>query len=208
MTAAARTGVRLGKPLSEGDVAYVDRDWLGVGEGMATPSLTWTAGRGLRWPGGDWIELPHDTSPDYAAAAMFDELARAVTAALPADGPVAVPGSGLLATIVRDLLAKRAAFTERRPCAVVETSGHTDRLAQAVDAVADLGTVVLAATPLGGTVTLELYTNVHKRGLRLIGVAAPADKPPARAVSAVPPPVDLGVGGPPPLSGTWFAIRA
>lgn len=61
----------------------------------------------------------------------------------------------------------------RPPELVVERTGTADGVRAALAQVADLGTVVLAA-PLSAPVELDLYADLHVRGLTLLGAAPDA----------------------------------
>lgn len=98
---------------------------------------------------------------------MNDVLERAL-AALPTEGGVEVTGDGPLALAARERLAGRPA--QERPDVVVETTGDPDAILDAIARVVDCGTVVLAGPKLGEPVLLNLYTDLHARGLRLVGV--------------------------------------
>jgi threonine dehydrogenase-like Zn-dependent dehydrogenase len=105
------------------------------------------------------------------------EAARALTAiALDAivaagDGSVAVTGSGFIAEEARRRLAdewRLAAAGERSPDAIIETTGDPGAIVEATRQVRELGRVVLAGEPLGRAYQLDIYSDLHVRGLRLI----------------------------------------
>jgi threonine dehydrogenase-like Zn-dependent dehydrogenase len=128
----------------------------------------------LRW-GGLNVAAPPDVAPDEAAARLVAAAARAVGAALANDDPadVEVLGDGALAVAVR--LALGSGDAPQHPRAVVETSGGAQAVVSALQRVADLGTVLLAAAPSPGSLPLNLYPDVHVRGLELIGLPPSAD---------------------------------
>jgi threonine dehydrogenase-like Zn-dependent dehydrogenase len=78
---------------------------------------------------------------------------------------------------VRDLLGLAPEVTERPPDGplgtIVDTTGDPDAIADATRSLADLGTLVLAGETHGGTLAIDLYPDVHVRGLRMVGVAPP-----------------------------------
>jgi threonine dehydrogenase-like Zn-dependent dehydrogenase len=84
-------------------------------------------------------------------------------------GGVEVVGTGPLAHELRARLGTRARV-EGRPDAVVDTTGTTAALVAALARVADLGTVVLAAPQDPDEVPLDLYPDLHLRGLVLLGL--------------------------------------
>ena len=91
--------------------------------------------------------------------------------------------AGPLADALRDRLAGPAA----PPAAIVDTTGDPAGIAGGLARVDDLGTVVLAGPVPEGPVALDLYADVHVRGLTVVGVApdggggAPAGVEPADA---------------------------
>lgn len=96
--------------------------------------------------------------------------AEAVLAALgELPGPVEVRGDNRLATELRRRLADRPGG--ERPAVVVETEGEADSIREALAGVADLGTVLLAGPP-PGPMALDLYPDLHVRGLTVIGLTA------------------------------------
>ncbi|MEY2513504.1 MAG: hypothetical protein QOJ89_862 [bacterium] len=112
---------------------------------------------------------------------MKDTAIDAVVAAIGAcDGPVEILGDGGLAGELRGLLAARAPVAGARPEVVVETSGGVAALAAALERVADLGTVLLAGPiGLGEAAALDLYAELHVRGLTIIGLPPPVASAPA-----------------------------
>jgi hypothetical protein len=101
-------------------------------------------------------------SPGRLAAAVSEALAGVER------GRVRVDGAGPLATELRALLG--AELPEpARPLAVVETTGTADGLRAACEQVADRGLVLLAAEA-DEPVDMDVYRDVHRRGLELLGV--------------------------------------
>jgi threonine dehydrogenase-like Zn-dependent dehydrogenase len=108
---------------------------------------------------------------------MSEALAEAAVGALAPDAtPVEVVGETSLGEAVRARLGHRAAGAGR-PAAVIETTGNRDEIEAALRRVDDLGTVVLAGPPPPGPVPLDLYADLHVRGLTLVGVVAPGRQP-------------------------------
>ena len=101
----------------------------------------------------------------------------AVEALGSAQGPVEVVGTGVLADEIRRVLGQRvwAGPPDTRPSAVIETTGEAAALMGSLQRVADLGTVVLAGPLLARSLDLDLYEDLHVRGLTLIGVLPDAD---------------------------------
>jgi threonine dehydrogenase-like Zn-dependent dehydrogenase len=102
---------------------------------------------------------------------MSEELARRAADAVPAGaGPVEVLGDGPLAALVRGLVGDDRAG--RRPAAIVDTTGDPAELEGALRRLDDLGTLVLAGPPPPEPLALDLYGDLHVRGLTIVGVPA------------------------------------
>lgn len=154
--------------LPAGVAAYIDGDWLPPTSGEV-PSLV----------------VGTDGDPDTTAALAFLAVARAAVAAVEGDEPVEVTGRGLIAQQVRALLEDRS--RERgQPGAVVETTGDPGAIVEATRRVAALGTVVLVGESLGRKTELNLYPDVHVRGLKLVGVPSHLQDAEALAATADP----------------------
>jgi threonine dehydrogenase-like Zn-dependent dehydrogenase len=141
-----------------GSAAFFDREWAPLDRATAIPAVVVTG-----------------TAEDrvQAGARALAAIAEAALAAVAdVDGAVDVTGAGLVAAVVRrrldseDRLASRGAST---PAAVIETTGDPSDLVAALRRVSDAGTVVLVGEPVGRTYDVDLYPDVHVRGLRLIG---------------------------------------
>ena len=105
---------------------------------------------------------------------MSDAGIEAVVAAIgTAEGAVEVLGDSAFARELRSRLGVAAPAAGGRPTVVVETSGDGAALGAALARVDDLGTVVLAGPAAGAQpVALDLYADLHVRGLTLVGVPA------------------------------------
>lgn len=95
-----------------------------------------------------------------------------VLAGLPDEGAVEVTGESDLARGLRDRLASRSPREGLPPASIVETTGEPDAVRGALERVDDLGTVVLAGPIAEGAVSLDLYADLHVRGLTVVGVPA------------------------------------
>lgn len=140
--------------LDEGQAAVFDREWAPPGRSTEVPALV---------------------LPAEQAAAGADALSLLASKAVAAaDGqPVAVTGSGLVASEARHLLREQGRLVGEGgtpAAAVVETTGDPSELARAIENVETMGTVVLAGEPLARTYDLDLYPDVHVRGLTLVGI--------------------------------------
>jgi threonine dehydrogenase-like Zn-dependent dehydrogenase len=93
--------------------------------------------------------------------------------------PLEVVGDGPLAQRLRDRLDAAGGDA---PATIVETTGTEAALRLALTRVAKLGTVVLAGPPPVEDPALDLYVDVHVRGLTIIGVEPPElhDEAPSR----------------------------
>lgn len=83
-------------------------------------------------------------------------------------GPVEVTGEGEVAAAVRAAVGTDA-ITEMAPSCIVETTGRPEVIEQSLARLADLGLLVLAGVPQA--LTIDLYADVHLRGLRVVGVS-------------------------------------
>lgn len=106
---------------------------------------------------------------------MSDVAIEAVAAAVPAgEGPLEVVGDTAFARDLRARLGAGPIAAGARPAVIVEASGEASALAAALGRVADLGTVVLAGPRASTPVDLDLYADLHVRGLTVVGVAPAA----------------------------------
>lgn len=193
---------RLDVDLPSGATAYVDHDWLTEGE---VPALIVTGDGELRFGDGPPARLADGMDADAAAAAALGAVAREATSVAAEAGPAAtqVLGTGALAQAVRRLLGVGPEPTDR-PAAIVDLTGDPERVVDATERLADLGVLVLAGPASGRKHPINLYSDVHRRGLRLIGVA-----PPLAGGAAVDERIDLGTpirvrSGQPPPEGRWY----
>ena len=98
--------------------------------------------------------------------------AATAIASLPdGEGLVEVVGTSALADEVRRLLGERIRLprADERPTAIIETTGEPAALETALQRVDDLGTVVLAGPLPTRPLALDLYSDLHVRGLTLVG---------------------------------------
>jgi hypothetical protein len=96
-----------------------------------------------------------------------------VAAAASGPLPVEVTGAGELAAAVRAELGLGERATDEQPGTIVETTGAVAEIQAALARVRDLGLVVLAAAPASDAADLDLYADLHVRGLTVLGVAEP-----------------------------------
>lgn len=104
---------------------------------------------------------------------MIDGAVEAAIGALPAEASsVEVLGESALAHSIRARLGARNVPDGQRPDAVVDATGDPQRIQSAMARVGDLGAIVLAAPVPRTPARLDLYADLHVRGLTLIGIAA------------------------------------
>lgn len=211
-------GVILTGAVAPGTFAYVDRDWLPAASGTV-PSLAVSPDGTLAWGEESRATPPGTGDPDTAAARVLLSVARDAAAAV-ADlppGSIEVIGSGLIAHLVRVLVGDASGRSAEHPRAVVDATGDPVVIVDATRRVADLGTVVLVGEALGRTVEMNLYPDVHLRGLTLVGVAPPLQQPESRAVLTDEGPliawcheslVRVSSGTVAPPRSAWYAVTA
>lgn len=173
----------LGAP--EGTIAYADREWL-ADDFAEAACLAVLPDRQVVLPDGHTQELSSDDA-DVAAARFFMAIAREAAAIVGHVPPSAaqVVGRGIVATIARSYAGiEREQVATGKPAAVVETTGRQDAIFEACRRVADLGLVVLAGEPAGRRTELNLYPDVHVRGLTLVGA------PTTEGIGLLPGPAD------------------
>lgn len=211
-------GVILAGAVAPGTFAYVDRDWLPAVSGTV-PSLTVSADGTLAWCDGPSAKLPGAADPDTAAARILLSVARHAAAAVAdlSPGSIEVIGSGLIAHLVRVLVGDDSVRSAEHPGAVVDATGDPAVIVDAARRVADLGTVVLVGEPLGRRVEMNIYEDVHMRGLTLVGVASPFHQPESPVVPADEGPLmawcheslgRVGSGTVVPAGSAWYAVAA
>jgi hypothetical protein len=94
----------------------------------------------------------------------------AVQAVSEVKGPVEVTGSDALADAIRQALPRARPEPNDRPSAVIETTGDPQMIEEPTRRLADEGILVLAGEPSEPAVELNLYPDVHGRGLWVVGV--------------------------------------
>jgi hypothetical protein len=155
--------------LERGWVAWVDADWLRPAGCGQTPALLAAPDGSIRW--GE-MGRAVDGEPDEAAARALAAVGRAAAATMNGTGHVEVRGDGAIASLVRSLLSGEHADA---PELIVEATGRPEAILSATRDVADLGTLVLAGPTDAEPLTIDLYPDVHVRGLTLVGVPSPLE---------------------------------
>lgn len=197
---------------SDEATAYVDSDWA-AGSIGAVPALVARDGA-LHWRE-DRLEIPNGEEADVAALACLLTVAADAVWAVRGAGAVSVVGRGVVAWAVRRMLSAPLVVDGARPDAAIDTTGDPRVLVESSRALADGGTLVLAGEPCGRSSTWNLYTDVHRRGLTLVGVEPPlgrrdGSQPPfddARRLIADEPPSPVAFGA--ALgAATWYRLEA
>jgi len=201
-------GVALVGDLPLGAVGYVDADWIDADAPGAVPALV-ASGGALCWSDGPDVTSTQ-AEGDAAAAAAISAVAKeaaALAAGAPADR-VEVTGVGFAAEHVRRLLGvtepPHYPDHEQRPTVIVEMTGAASVIKEATRRLDDMGTLVLAGESSGRSLSLNLYRDVHSRGLRVVGVGR-ADV--LEAVEGFEPPAAVTPGTPLPPA-RWYRISA
>jgi hypothetical protein len=189
---ASDGALRFAERVASGTRAYFDAEWL-PSDAARFPALS-IESASTRW--GDeraTVRMPPETDPDAAAYLVFRSLARRAAMQVPAAaGRPEIVGSGLVSQLVAAEV-RALASRDGAPAAIIDTTCAQATIAAATSRLAPLGTLVLA----GGRyepIELDLYPDVHSRGLRLVGVpvldatsatsaAPPAASPSPRAIT-------------------------
>jgi hypothetical protein len=201
--------------LPPGSAAYVDRDWIPVSSGPV-PAITVAADAALAWCDRPPVPAARRIDADAAAALALLAVAEDAAAVERRPGTVEVTGNGLVATQVRALVGDddRAAGVEP-PTAIVDMTGDPAVIADATHRLADLGTLVLVGESVGRKVTLNVYSDVHLRGLTLVGVAPPLQRATFQAAIESDDPllescrellVQVPSGSPLSLDAAWYRV--
>lgn len=86
-------------------------------------------------------------------------------------GPVEVLGDDVLAGLLRKRLGARVSPTiVESPTVIIDASGSSERIEDALRRLDDLGTLVLTRKVHGGQASVNPYTDLHFRSLTIIGV--------------------------------------
>jgi hypothetical protein len=191
-------GMALNASLAPGTVAYVDADWLPPGRAGPVPGIV----------------VDDGIDADERGVLPLVRLSRQAIALLDgATRSVRVEGVGLVAEMVRRAVADHGVGSIRttRPTAIVDLTGDPERIIEATRLVGDLGTIVLAGESLGRRLDLDLYADVHSRGLTIRGVSTPSNRLFPDAVQgdrhAVAPPALVRAGGPIPTGALWYRVE-
>jgi hypothetical protein len=206
-------GVVLTAELPNDVAAYFDAEWIAAEPSEGVPALLVGAGW-ARWGDGPDVRTPSGLASDRVAALALTAVAReAARAARSSEGAVEVIGTGLIAATVRRLTSEGQACRRgaTRPHCIVDTTGDPAEVLAATQRLADLGVLVLAGESRRRRVVIDLYPDVHRRGLRVIGIAPPLRDAtelvdaPATADPSLDPPVAIAPDAPLP-PGLWYRM--
>jgi hypothetical protein len=202
----AEEGFTFAGDLPQDVEAFVDADWLAGSRGAPVPAIFARAGRlGSSWD--DRSVSSGRKTGSRAALAALAGVASAAARAAAGGGPIAVPGTGLIARIVRDLAGDDLEREDgRQPITIVETRSEPTALLDSARRVADLGTIILAIQPAGDFL-YDLYPDVHVRALRVIAVPFPLDVPPSTHPLA-PEPQRVRLGEALPTDASWYLLSS
>lgn len=203
-------GLALAAELEPGWVAYVDRDWVPPDPGLPVRALAIEPESGkARFGDGEPRTLAPGDSDDLAARALVD-VAHEAAAAVGRLRPVEVRGSGITAAFIAAILGISPGRREgsEQPRAIVETTGDPEAIADATRRLADLGTLVLAGDAFGDRVKLNLYPDVHSRGLVISGVRRPleSENGDGRTAPEAAAPVPVRSGQALDLGAPWYRL--
>jgi hypothetical protein len=174
---ASGGGLALFAELPSSAIAYVDADWVPALPTDNVPALVFQDGF-LSWDRGESVEAAE--APDASAAAAL--LAVAAEAAAALDGVardrIDVVGRGFSSALVRRVLELAPGDEALPPAAIVDASGDVAAVVAATRRLAPLGTLVVMGESSGRSLEIDLYPDVHVRGLRLVGAPLPLSAQP------------------------------
>lgn len=203
-TFATNSGIGLTGDVAPRAIAYVDAEWIAPEPFVAVPAIV--------------VEREHGAAdPDVLAARLILQLCGEAAAAVEGTPPneVEVWGRGVVAVQTAALLgiaAVNPGGRTTRSSAIIDTTGDPLSIAEATRRLADLGTLVLVGEELGRQLSLDLYSNVHSRGLRIVGVRRPsgaaADEPrqPGLVDGLTSTLTDARLGSSLVVGGAWYRV--
>jgi hypothetical protein len=210
-TTAARAEVGAAE-LAPGAVGYVDADWINARGDGSPPKLVWREGV-LHWRDQERV-CEDDDDPDRVAGRALLALAECAVSRVGSIGAgrIEVVGTGFLAALVRTLLGSKSIPPGSGPEVVVDVTGDPDELVAATRRLEPMGSLMMMGESVR-PLDIDLYPDVHVRGLRLVGlpplldVPFPVDTGPLYEVLARHPPAVVGQHD--ALAGAaWYRIEA
>jgi hypothetical protein len=142
-----------------------------------------------------------EDDPQVALGALVAPIRDALAGT---SGPTEVTADGAVGAVIRS--EREQPVSDAAPSVVVDLTGDPSVLRASTQRLADLGTLVLAG-PATAQLDLDLYPDVHVRGLRLVGAPGPLV---AGTPVAVPPhvggPAAASVGVAVPSGAAWYRV--
>lgn len=163
--------------LPPGWLAFVDADWLPHAGGR-TPAIAVSPEGTIQWGEGPAEPVPPGSDADACVGrALWGVAEEAANVARGTGEPRHVRGRGFIAAGVRDALGLPPGDSEPPPDetfgTIVDATGDPDAIADATRRLTNLGGLVLVGESAEGAIALDLYPDVHVRGLHVSGVAPP-----------------------------------
>lgn len=168
-------GIKPQAGLRAGIRAYVDADWVSAATRSAVALLVPTNGTSA--------QEDADRTAGLALLGVAQRLVDELTG-VPAER-IEITGTGFIAGAVRRLVGVNGQLSGARPSAVVETTGDPERVLAATRRVDDMGTLLLAGESIERSIDLDVYPDIHLRGLQVVGVPPAQLTGPSRAISEV-----------------------
>lgn len=165
----------------------------------AAPDVLRVSGDTLHWLSATTpIRQLDDDSPTRAAAVILISLAASAVQMCKSARRVLVTGDGLVAETTRSSLTATRCHEEAYD-AVIETTGDEEIIRSALERLPPFGLLILTA-PSPKPPIINLYPDVHVRGVKIAGVAPPfvrdlawtPSKELVTAAAAAPPPSGRG----------------
>ena len=199
MITARRESEALTIDVPRGATAIFDSEWLPAGDGPVGGMLVRRDGE-MIWCDFDGTLRQMSSVPDQPR----DEIARRLLQGM-ADEALRVAGGAMIDVIGDGALAtslRKAAGVSDAPGAavVVDTTGSAAAVAAALDRLPQLGTLVLAGPAAREDPDLDVYANLHLRGLRITAIA-PSLGQSSHTLS----PTHVRAGEPLPAA-TWYCV--
>lgn len=151
---------------------YVDADWRNESVATSFTGIAVADGR-LFWNDAPEVAVPIESADaDLRAAELLLAYSARIAAVIGDATSVDVVGIGALSDLVRRQLPALVVRASAAPTAVAVLTSNPRAVIDAFGSLADLGTLVLACPGNPGC-PLDLYSDLHRRGLRMVGVPRP-----------------------------------
>lgn len=185
--------------LEQGTTLIVDADWLPPSRsGVVTPLVLRDGSAALDDGRTAPLTLPDDHIA--SAIALVGDVLGEIERLIDGSGHIEVVGSGVVARSLRRSAIPGPSQT------IVDGTGRTDSLRAALQRLPDRGLLVVAGES-PDVVDLDLYDDIHLRGLRLVVAPRILDAAHAQTSLRIDPPTEVRPGD--VLAGeAWYAIRS